>query len=115
MEIGFKLKKIREDKKIAQQEIAEFLGISQKTYSNIESCKSNLSLKYLFKLSKYLEFDLLIMLQEQITFYNQKSSNNTIVKNEFTKKLISQYEAHIKGNEEIIKLLNEKIDRLERS
>ena len=33
--IGSVLKKKREDKKISQQEIADILNISQKTYSNI--------------------------------------------------------------------------------
>ena len=44
MQIGSKLKRIRENKRMSQQEIAEFLDISQKTYSNIESDKSKPSL-----------------------------------------------------------------------
>lgn len=40
MKIGHKLKKARESKRLSQHEVAEVLGISQKTISNIESNKS---------------------------------------------------------------------------
>jgi transcriptional regulator with XRE-family HTH domain len=37
MEIGFKIKKLRENKKLSQPELAHKLGIAQTTLSNIES------------------------------------------------------------------------------
>lgn len=48
---------MREDKKISQQEIADFLEISQKTYSNMESGKSTPSVTQLANLSTLLDFD----------------------------------------------------------
>ena len=84
MQIGSKLKKIRESKRYSQQEIANMLDISQKTYSNIESDKTKPTIHQLSKLSEFLDFDLLEMLQKQgITFNqkNEKGSNNGIVHN----------------------------------
>ncbi|MCO6175170.1 helix-turn-helix domain-containing protein [Flavobacterium sp. NRK F10] len=37
MEIGFKIKKLREQKRLSQPELAERLGIAQTTLSNIEN------------------------------------------------------------------------------
>jgi len=119
MQIGSKLKKLRENKRISQQEIANFLDISQKTYSNIESDKSKPSLTQLSKLSEFLDFDLLELLQEQGIVFNQKNNkfnDNSagIVMNNLPEKLITQYEARIKELQEIIGLLKEKVASLEK-
>jgi len=55
--IGKTLKLNRGKKNISQQKIANLLGISQKTYSNIESNKSEASLKQLSIISEVLAFD----------------------------------------------------------
>ena len=44
MDIGQKLKAKRDIKRLSQQEVAERLQISQRTYSNIESNKSQPSI-----------------------------------------------------------------------
>ena len=77
--MGAKLRKIRKDKRISQEEIADFLDISQKTYSNIESDKSNASLMQLSKLSQLLDFDLLELLEEQGIVFNQKNEHGVIM------------------------------------
>lgn len=74
MQVGSKLKVLRERKKLSQQEIADYLDISQKTYSNMESDKTTPSLTHLARLSELLEFNILdILKQEGITF-NQNNS-----------------------------------------
>jgi len=79
--------------------MANFLEVSQRTYSNFESNKSEPSLTQLSKLAEILEFNLLDMLQEQgVVFNNQTSSDK----------------ARIKDLEEINNLLREKIIQLER-
>ncbi|MDC9724115.1 MAG: helix-turn-helix transcriptional regulator [Urechidicola sp.] len=116
MQIGSKLKRIRENKRMSQQEIAEFLDISQKTYSNIECDKSKPSLPQLSKLSKFLDFDLLELLQEQGITFNQKKNkihNNGIIHNNFPIELKEQYEARINDLQEINSLLKDKITSLE--
>lgn len=116
MKIGIKLKQIRENKRFSQQEISNLLDISQKTYSNIESDKSKPTLPQLSKLSEFLDFDLLELLQEQGITFNQKNtkgSNNGIVHNNFPLELKEQYLAQIKNLQEINNLLKDKINYLE--
>ncbi|MBN3584792.1 helix-turn-helix transcriptional regulator [Algoriphagus aestuarii] len=64
MEIGHKLKKARESKRLSQQEVSESLGISQKTLSNIESGKSQPSIIILAKMKDIYELDILQLLSE---------------------------------------------------
>ena len=54
MTIGAKLKKLREQKRYSQQDIADMIGVSQRTYSNIESDKTDISIDKLAELSKIL-------------------------------------------------------------
>jgi len=118
MEIGSKLKKIRENKRFSQQEIADILNISQRTYSNMESNKTKIGIAQLSKLSEILDFDLLELLQEQGLVLNQnnnefKDNSNGIVINNLSEKLIDQYENRLKEKDEHIQLLKEKIKQLE--
>jgi len=117
MELGSKLRKARESKRISQQEIAEFLNISQKTYSNIEGDKSKPSLIQLSKLGELLDFDMLELLKEQGLVFNQKNehgANNGIVNTNLPEKLIAQYEARIIELKEMNTLLRDKITGLEK-
>jgi transcriptional regulator with XRE-family HTH domain len=118
MQIGHKLKRIREVKKISQQEVAHYLNISQKTYSNIEADKSTPSLMQLSKLGEFLEFDMLELLKEQGVTFNQsnnefKDNSGSYIINNFPEKLIDQYEDRLKVKQELILLLKEKIAQLE--
>ncbi|MEN8124689.1 MAG: helix-turn-helix transcriptional regulator [Bacteroidota bacterium] len=54
------LKKIRIarlEKELSQENMAEFLGISQCAYSNLENGKTKLNLKCFIKISKILDID----------------------------------------------------------
>jgi len=118
MELGYKLKKIRESKKYSQQEIAVLLCVSQKTYSNFESCKSKPSLVQLCKLSIILEFDLLQCLNELGIPYYKDRFEDPIKMSEASKSnnlqeiLIKKNHAQLKDKDEIIFLLKEKIHAL---
>jgi transcriptional regulator with XRE-family HTH domain len=71
--IGKTLKLHRGNKNISQQKIAELLGISQKTYSNIETNKTEASIKQLSIISEVLAFDLLGEFERQgISFHREK-------------------------------------------
>ncbi len=63
MNIGVKLKKIREQKRYSQQEIADILNISQKTYSNIESGKSDIKIKHLLILEQFFKINIITFLK----------------------------------------------------
>ena len=115
MTIGAKLKKLREQKRYSQQDIADMIGVSQRTYSNIESDKSDISIDKLAELSKILEFDLIDFLQEQGFVINQtntdfKDNSNALVINNISEKLIQQYEAQIQQFKEINRLQKEQLE-----
>ena len=64
MELGHHLKKARETKRMSQQEVAERLGISQKTLSNIESGKAQPSIVLLAEMGKIYGMDMFTLLNE---------------------------------------------------
>jgi len=117
MKIGAKLKVKRDTKRLSQQEIATFLNVSQRTYSNIESDKSEPSLTQLHKLAEILDFNLLELLQEQGFTFNQTNnqfkdnSSGIVFQNTTSEKLIAQYDARVLELQEIIALLKEKISK----
>ena len=57
------LRKKRNEKRLSQQEVADYLGISQRTYSNFESDTTKPSIIKLVELSKILRFDFLKLFQ----------------------------------------------------
>lgn len=59
MKIGKHLRIKRHEKRLSQQEVADFIDVSQRTYSNFESDYSMPSIIQLKKLSELLEFDYL--------------------------------------------------------
>jgi transcriptional regulator with XRE-family HTH domain len=65
MELGSRLKKAREVKRLSQQDVAYLLGVSQKTLSNIESGKSIPNIFQLAKMGKIYELDLLDFLAKE--------------------------------------------------
>jgi len=103
MKIGSKLRAKRDLKKLSQHEVADYLDISQRTYSNFESDKSEPSLTQLSKLAEILEFNLLDMLQEQGLVFNQSynefkdNSNGIVLTNND-----ASYEARLKDKDTII-------------
>ena len=114
--IGAKLKKIREKKGYSQNKIANLLGISQKTYSNIESDKSKVSIEQLAEISKILDFDLFDFLQEQGLVINQShfdfkdNSNNALYISNMPDKMQQLYEAQIQQLKEMVQLLKEQLE-----
>ena len=64
MKIGKILLQKRHEKKLSQQQVADTVGVSQKTYSNFESEKSTPSIEQLFALGKFLEFDVINLINK---------------------------------------------------
>jgi transcriptional regulator with XRE-family HTH domain len=59
MKIGKHLRNKRHEKRLSQQEVGDFLNISQRTYSNFESDNSTPSIEQIVALSKLLDSDFL--------------------------------------------------------
>ncbi|WP_370690528.1 helix-turn-helix domain-containing protein [Algoriphagus sp.] len=64
MELGHHLKRAREFKRMSQHEVAELLGIAQKTLSNMESGKTQPSVIQLAKMGEIYGLDVLKLLSE---------------------------------------------------
>ncbi|MEE4000276.1 helix-turn-helix domain-containing protein [Tenacibaculum sp. FZY0031] len=117
MEIGYTLKKIREEKNISQQKVADYLDIPQRTYSNMESGKSKISCQHLYKLSSYFGFDLVEKLQTQCFILRQGKlpiQKKDIKTKDYYEKLIANYEKSIKQRDEMISSLIDRLKYLEK-
>ncbi len=67
--IAKRIRKVREFKKISQQDLASKIGISQNAYSKIELGYSKISLDRLFLIAKLLDVDTLELLASKRTAY----------------------------------------------
>ncbi|MFC3416894.1 helix-turn-helix domain-containing protein [Algoriphagus hitonicola] len=65
MELGSRLKKIREEKKLSQQEVAHLLEVSQKTLSNIESGKTIPNILQIAKFASIYNLDMVKFLEKE--------------------------------------------------
>lgn len=117
MEIGQKIKKLRELRNFSQEYMAIQLGISQVAYSKIETGLTRLDLKRLEKIAETLDIDpFTLMSFDDKYIFNNNSTNNqggNIVNHYHAEKnekrlLIERVE---KVEHEITKI-NEKIDKL---
>ncbi|MBL86193.1 MAG: hypothetical protein CMO82_06000 [Winogradskyella sp.] len=125
MKVGHQIKKHREIKRLSQQEVADILNISQATYSNIESNKSDLTFSQLQQLSELFDFDLLEFMQKQGVYIHQNDFKDHSIGNKFIAQQLSQdvkvhydariksLEAQIESQKEINDLLREKLKHLE--
>lgn len=76
--IGNKIKKLRELRNFTQQHVAERLGISQPTYSTIESGELDITLSRLDEISKILGMRVedVMAFDEKMVFNQQNNQNN---------------------------------------
>ncbi len=111
--IGKRIREIRKNKGMSQEEISDLLGISQSTYQRIENGDTNSWAAHLEKLTEVLEFKPEDLFLEENNNFNNKGqtgglafqnigSINTI--NSISDKLIEQYEKRI---EELRKRIQE--------
>jgi len=83
MEIGMKVKRIREFRNYSQEYMAEHLGISQVSYSRIENGQTKLDIQRMEQIANILEVDpmLLFNFDENLVLNNctvsQGLNNNT--------------------------------------
>ncbi len=110
MEIGTKIKKIREYKNFTQEHMAEQLGISQSTYSRFEKDDSDLTISQIHQIAELLDVKVedLINVKEQLVINNYES---TITHQAHLINVISEKEREL--YEKTIKLLEDKIKYLE--
>ena len=106
MEIGTKIKKIRELRNFTQAYMADQLGIAQESYSRLEANKSPINLDRLAKIAEILKTDMLDLLKfdENVIFQNivnHQQANNSFIQNhnhetkEFYERIIKTLEAEV--------------------
>jgi transcriptional regulator with XRE-family HTH domain len=76
MELGHHLKRARESKRMSQHEVAELLGIAQKTLSNMESGKTQPSVVQLAAMGKIYGMDMVTLLSENGIHLSPPSQKN---------------------------------------
>lgn len=121
MSIGFKIKKLRENKNISQPELAMLLDISQTKLSNIENGNTK-SIDYILmdKVCKFFDVEFDYFLENSTQTNNVQKNVGTIaysVKNinNYPENLIDELKKIIDSNREkdkIINLLNEENKKL---
>jgi transcriptional regulator with XRE-family HTH domain len=110
--IGNKLKQLRKQKGLSQEQLSELLHMSQSTYARIENGESNSWSLHLDKITEFFEIKPEELFDEEnvVINLNQQGGqfNNAIVINLLSEKLIEQYENRIKEQSEIIAKLMSK-------
>jgi transcriptional regulator with XRE-family HTH domain len=110
--VGKKVRKIRELKGFTQEYLAEQLGISQRAYSKLERDEVKMSWDKIVAISRTLEVrpeDLVTFNEETIFNFNSQSGGqsgkieNLVI--QIPEKLIEQYESRISELQEEIKFL----------
>jgi transcriptional regulator with XRE-family HTH domain len=88
IEIGNKLFLIRNSKNLKQIEVSEALGISQSTYSKIESGKYDITLSMLFNISEYfgVSIEWILGIKDNV----ELTSNESLEVEKFINYIISQ-------------------------
>ena len=112
MDIGTKIRKMRELRNFTQEHMADLLKVSQSTYSRFEKDDSDLTISQIEKISEILE----VKVEDLINFNDKLVFNNYSSNNANQAHIINQYmnDNERRLYEDKIKLLEEKIELLER-
>lgn len=106
MKIGNKLKSLRANKGYTPDFVADKLGVSLITYRRYERNESVPDLNMLEKIANTYEISIAdLLVDDKIVLskgQNGGTSNNAIIINQLSDKLIEQYEIRLKEKEEII-------------
>jgi transcriptional regulator with XRE-family HTH domain len=103
--VGNKLKKLRQTKNMSQEQIAEFLNISQSAYARIEQGESNSWAIHLNKICRVFEIEPVELFKSEVNLRSDKNpiSDEKFIINQLSDKIIEQYEARIKELKKVIK------------
>lgn len=119
MSLGTKLRKLRQEKKLSQTQVALELDVSQTAYGKWESDQMKPGIDNLLRISNFYETDIYDLLEDKEGNSNFSNSyDNSSVSNEISttnyyvsEKLVEQYEARLKEKDEQIALLKSLLDK----
>ncbi len=109
MKLGSNLRRQRERYGYSQQVVADYLGMTQSNYHNLESDKANVKLDHLEKLATFYNIPIADLLPfEKNTLHIQNNHHGVVDSN------AELFQLCLKAKEEIIKLKDQRIDSLEK-
>ena len=104
--IGIKLKQLRKRKSMSQEQVADYLHLSQSAYARMESGESHSWANHIDRICELFEItpEELVKNESVIVNSNQQGGNSTnaIIINQLSEKLIEQYEERIKELKQVI-------------
>lgn len=116
MEIGVKIKKIRELRSYTQDFMADMLGVSQSTYSRFEKDEGDLTISQLNKIAEVLDVKVedLINFDEKFVFnnYSSNQANQGYIINNISPVEKELYENHIGTLKKEVEYLKQLLDKL---
>ncbi|WP_428231164.1 helix-turn-helix domain-containing protein [Flavobacterium sp.] len=102
--VGNKLKILRKNKKLSQEQLAEYLHISQSAYARMENGESHTWAIHILKICKIFEITPDELLKVDA---NKKEMSSISSANHLSDTIIVQYEERIKELKKVIKDLKE--------
>lgn len=115
--IGKKIKSLRKAKMLSQEQVADYLHMSQSTYARIENGEGNSWANYIKPLCDFFEIEPEKLLEPESIVLSQNqqggNSNNAYVINQLSEKLILHLEKTIKEKDAVINDLRSRLKTLE--
>ncbi len=116
--VGEKIKNLRKSKNLSQEEVAEFIHVSQSTYARIESGASNSWAGYILPLCELFGIQPEELLKtDHIVINNNNTScqySGGYVVNQLSDKLIEQYEKRLAEKDTLIAYLQKELEELKK-
>ena len=114
--VGEKIKNLRKSRNLSQEEVAEFIHVSQSTYARIESGASNSWAGYILTLCELFGIQPEELLKtDHIVINNNNTScqySGGYVVNQLSDKLIEQYEKRLVEKDTLIAYLQKELEEL---
>lgn len=98
--VGNKLKILRKNKKMSQEEVADFLHISQSAYARMESGESHSWANHILRICKIYDITPDELLKMEV---NNKEISSGEILNQLSDTVIEQYEERIRELKQVIK------------
>lgn len=115
--VGQKIKGLRKQKGLSQEQVAEHLHLSQSAYARIESGESASWAAHIESICNLFDIRPDELLKTDTLILNQNTTgdnaHNAYIINQLSEKLIDQYEARLTEKDIIIHELKERIKQLE--
>jgi transcriptional regulator with XRE-family HTH domain len=118
LQVGFKIRKMRELKNLTRAQVAHQLGLAERSYADIENENCSITLERLFDITKIFECDICTLLefssQKMMQFYvnNHGEKMQNINHQEVTNE-IRLIEGLLRTKDELIQSKNAIIQQLE--